>query len=70
MSKVLELVFKVAKGKTKSFNINDPRDTVTKAEAETAMKSIITANVFNTINGDLTDISEAHVRTTVVEPLA
>ena len=70
MSKVLELVFKDAKGKTKSFNINDPRDTVTKAEAETAMKNIITANVFNTTNGDLTDTSEVRVRTTVVEPLA
>ena len=46
MSKVLELVFKDAKGKTKTFNINEPRDNVTKAEAETAMKNIITANVF------------------------
>ena len=70
MSKVLELVFKDVKGKTKTFNINDPRDTVTKAEAETAMKNIITANVFNTTNGDLTDISEARVRTTVVATLS
>ena len=70
MSKVLELVFKDVKGKTKTFNINDPRDNVTKAEAEAAMKNIITANVFNTTNGDLTDISESRVRTTVVEPLA
>ena len=70
MSKVLELVFKDAKGKTKSFNINDPRDNVTKAEAETAMQNIIAANVFATTNGDLAEISESRVRTTVVEPLA
>ncbi|NCC85388.1 MAG: DUF2922 domain-containing protein [Clostridia bacterium] len=70
MSKVLELVFKDIAGKTKTFNINDPRDNVTKAEAETAMQNIIAANVFATTNGDLAEISESRVRTTVVEPLA
>lgn len=70
MSKVLELVFKDTAGKTKTFSINDPRDNVTKAEAETAMQNIITANAFATTEGDLATIFETRTRTTVVEPLA
>lgn len=70
MSKVLELVFKDTAGKTKTFSINDPRENVTKAEAETAMQNIITANAFATAAGDLAEIAETRTRTTVVEPLA
>lgn len=66
MSKVLELVFKDTEGNTKTLNVTEPRDDVTKAEAESVMQGIITANVFETTAGDLATISESRVRTTTV----
>jgi len=69
MEKVLELVFKGALGKNATLNVRDPKDGVTKADADKAMQAIIAANVIDSSAGDLASIKEARVRTTDVDIL-
>lgn len=69
MEKTLELVFKNTEGDTKVITIADPREGVTAAEANTAMQTILAANVIETSGGDLVEIVEARLRVTQVTVL-
>lgn len=70
MDKVLQLVFKKADGSKKVFNVTDPRDDVTAAEAKTAMQAVVEADIFAADGQGLTEAVEARVRTTDVQVLA
>jgi hypothetical protein len=66
----VELVFKNAAGKRKIINIVNPKEQLTKVDAEKAMQDIITANIFNSNGGDLTGIAVSRQRTTELQDLA
>ncbi len=70
MEKVLQLVFKKADGSKKTFNVTDPRDDVTAAEAKTAMQAVIDADIFATDGTGLAETVEARMRTTDTNVLA
>lgn len=70
MEKVLQLVFKKADGTKKVFNVTDPRDDVSAAEAEAAMAAVIESDIFAAGGVGLTEAVEARVRTTDVNVLA
>jgi hypothetical protein len=65
-----ELVFKNADGKKKTFNIVDPKEGLTKAEAEKAGAEIIGANIFNVGGADLKSLYTSRLRTTTLVNLA
>jgi hypothetical protein len=62
MVKTLELVFRNDSGQEVTLSLADPKDTLTKAEAQTVMQDIITKNIFTSKGGDLTDAVDARVR--------
>ena len=65
-----ELVFKNADGKKKTFNILDPKDGLTKADAEKAGAEILAANIFNVSGADLKSLYTSRLRTTTLVNLA
>lgn len=69
MSKKLELVFKTDEGANKTITITNPREDVTKLEADEVMAAIIDKNVFTTKNGALAEATEARYRISDVEVL-
>lgn len=69
MEKVLELVFKDAKGDKKVITVNNPKEDVTADEANAAMAAIVAADVFETSGGALTEAVEARVKVTEVTVL-
>ncbi|MDD4722286.1 MAG: DUF2922 domain-containing protein [Acidaminococcaceae bacterium] len=68
MSKSLQMVFKDTAGKTKSINLDDPREDLTKAEVSEVMEGLITDKALVTTNGDLAEVSA--IRVSSVEDLA
>ena len=66
----VELVFRNADGKKKTYNIVDPKDGLTKAEAEKAAGEIIAANIFNVGGADLKSLYASRLRTTNLVNLA
>ena len=66
----LELVFKNAAGKSVTYNIEEPKTGVTKAEIDAAMQVIVDNNVFNTTGGDIVEAVEGHLRTITKEVVA
>ncbi|MBQ3366670.1 MAG: DUF2922 domain-containing protein [Acidaminococcaceae bacterium] len=63
----LELVFKNAAGKNVTYNIEEPKTGVTKAEIDAAMQVVVSNNVFNTSGGDIVEAVEGHLRTITKE---
>ena len=59
----LELVFKNAAGKKVTYNIEEPKAGVTKAEIDTAMQVVVSNNIFNTTGGDIVEAVEGRLRT-------
>ena len=59
----LQLVFKFTNGKKRILIVNDPREDVTLEEATAVMQLIIEKNIFDSANGDLTEIVEARMHT-------
>lgn len=62
MVKTLELVFRNESGQEVTLSLADPKDSLTKAEAETVMDNIITQNIFTSKGGDLVSKVDARVR--------
>ncbi|KYZ76472.1 hypothetical protein AXX12_08550 [Anaerosporomusa subterranea] len=62
MVKTLELVFRNESGQEVTLSLADPKDALTKAEAQTVMQDIIAKNIFTSKGGDLTDAVDARVR--------
>lgn len=69
MAKKLLMSFSTALGKTSSLTLDEPKAGLTETEVRTAMQSIVTQDVFNTPNGNLTGIKSAEVITTTTETL-
>ena len=59
----LQLVFQCTNGKKRILIVNDPREDVTLEEATAVMQLLIEKNIFDSINGDLTEIAEARMHT-------
>jgi hypothetical protein len=66
----LELLFKNADGKRKTFNILDPKEGLTLEAVQKAMGDIIAANIFSIFGADLKTAEDARKRTTTLEKLA
>ena len=60
----LELTFKNVAGKKVTYNIEEPKPGITKAEIDAAMKVIVDSNIFNTPGGDLLEAVGGCLRTT------
>ncbi|MBM7869858.1 hypothetical protein JOC70_001328 [Clostridium pascui] len=61
MAKSLVLSFVNVGGKKTSITVNNIKDAVTPAEANTLMDTIVAQNVFETKDGDLVSKSGAYV---------
>ena len=69
MEKTLEMIFKNAEGGKKLLNVVNPKEDLTKQEAEDAMAKIVEANVFTTSGGDLVEAVDSRLVTRGVEEL-
>ncbi|WP_227762438.1 DUF2922 domain-containing protein [Zhaonella formicivorans] len=69
LTKRLEMIFRNAGGGRTTISVLDPKDTLTEAEVQAAMQTIITKNIFETSGGDLVGIIGARVVTTDVTDL-
>jgi len=61
LTKTLELIFQNAAGKKVTVAVPDPRDTLTEAEVQTAMDTILAKNVFTSSGGDLVIVAGARI---------
>ena len=64
MNKKLQLTFKLDSGKTLTFNLPDPKDGLTRAEAEAAMTQMITKKAVAGKNGLAVAIKDVRIRST------
>lgn len=69
MAKRLLMSFITAQGGQSSLTLDAPKDGLTETEVRTVMEAIITKNIFNTSNGDLTGVKAAEIVTTTKEIL-
>lgn len=67
MEKTLELIFTKSDG---ALSIADPREGLTLAEAKTAADKIIAANVLTSGGLELTEFTEARIKTVTIDVLA
>ena len=70
MEKTLELIFTKSDGAKKTLSIADPREGLTLAEAKTAADKIIAANVLTSGGLELTEFTEARIKTVTIDVLA
>ena len=70
MNKKLQLTFKLDSGKTLTFNLPDPKDGLTRAEAEAAMTQLITKKAVTGKNGLAVAIKDVRIRSTEETVLA
>ncbi len=70
MEKTLELIFTKSDGAKKTLSIADPREGLTLAEAKTAADKIIDANVLTSSGLELTEFTEARIKTVTIDVLA
>ena len=70
MEKTLQLNFKNAEGGKKQLNVVNPKEGLTKQEADDAMAKIVAANVFTTTGGDIVEAVDAKIVCREVEELA
>ncbi len=69
MEKTLQLNFKNAEGGKKQLNVVNPKEGLTKQEADDAMAKIAAANVFTTTGGDIVEAVDAKIVCREVEEL-
>jgi hypothetical protein len=69
MSKKLSMSFTTSLGGTASYTLDAPKDELTEEEVRTVMQIIITDNLFDTTNGDLSEVKAAEVVTTLTDTL-
>ena len=69
MEKTLELIFTKSDGAKKNLSIADPREGLTLA-AKTAADKIIAANVLTSGGLELTEFTEARIKTVTIDVLA
>jgi len=70
MEKTLELIFTKSDGAKKTLSIADPREGLTLAAAKTAADKIIAANVLTSGGLELTEFTEALIKTVTIDVLA
>ena len=70
MEKTLELIFTKSDGVKKTLSIADPREGLTLADAKTAADKIIAANVLTSGGLELTEFTEARIKTVTIDVLA
>ena len=70
MTKTLEMTFRTTGGREVVMSLPEPKDTLTLAQVQTVMQTILTKNLFSTKTGDLTQIVDAKVRVLDVTTLA
>lgn len=70
MSKVLKMTFQLDDNKTVSYNLNDPKDGLTKAEVDAAMQLMIDKQAIVSGGVSPTGIKEAVIRETSETALA
>ena len=70
MEKTLELIFTKSDGAKKTLSIADPREDVSLADAQAAAAKIIEANVLTSGGLELTEFSEARIKTVTIDVLA
>lgn len=70
MEKTLELIFTKSDGTKKTLSIADPREGLTLADAQTAADKIIAANVLTSGGLELTEFTEARIKTVTIDVLA
>lgn len=63
MTKTLEMVFRNQSGKEVVISVADPRDDLTKAQADAVMADIVAKNIFSPKGGELVQAVEARIRT-------
>lgn len=61
MEYTLNMVFLTAGGKKTTFAVTDAKSTLTPAQVNTLMDSILTENIFTTASGDLVSKSSASI---------
>ena len=61
MTKVLELKFDTENGKTMTLTVNEPKESLTAAEVEAVMQTIIASNVFHNNGSSLVAINQARI---------
>jgi hypothetical protein len=61
MAKTLELTFNTANGKQSKLTLGEPLESLDLEVMKTAMNTIIEAEVFTTVNGDLVSPKSARV---------
>ena len=64
------LIFTKSDGAKKTLSIADPREGLTLAEAKTAADKIIAANVLTSGGLELTEFTEARIKTVTIDVLA
>jgi len=69
-NKRLEMIFKNQKGKTSKLSLDNPREDITGEDIRNAMENIVSANVFNTSDGDLVEAVSARIVNTDIEEIA
>lgn len=69
MSERLEMTFDNAAGTASKISVENPRGDLTAMEVQTAMNTMVAANVFNTTGGDLVAARSARIVTTTVNEL-
>jgi hypothetical protein len=62
MKKTLEMTFRSAAGKEVVLSLPDPKPSLTLAEVNAVMQTIITKNIFATKSGDLVQTVDAKIR--------
>ena len=72
MEKTLELIFTKSDGAKKTLSIADPREglTLLASAAKTAADKIIAANVLTSGGLELTEFTEARIKTVIIDVLA
>ena len=70
MEKTLELIFTKSDGAKKTLSIADPLIFCPFAEAKTAADKIIAANVLTSGGLELTEFTEARIKTVTIDVLA
>ncbi len=61
MQETLRLIFRNTEGRLATLNVPDPRSGITETDITTCMDSIITANMFETTGGDITEKVRAEI---------
>ena len=67
MEQTLRLIFRNAEGRTVTMSLSSPKDTLASAEVDTAMDLIISANIFQTSGGNITEKVRAEIVSRQVE---